>query len=393
VARDADDPLNACLQFMFPNGSPPRLASFDRSAEMSWLTLPNPRAPRMLVPTTPARAAGRAVVRISASLNRQERAVRRLAGGVMSFGAGAAYPGRLVLDRVGDGSILEYLAEKLGQEVTVAISVGRARANLKPVLAVFSSTGQPLAFVKLGFPAAAMPHVQRETQSFEVLATRSFVRLGVPRLLFSDTWRGSPVLATSPLTEPARRVNRARSRLPLSAMAELANAFAKPATALADVAGWQRLRNQAQAGPTSEAFATAVEELHRRHGDHVVRPTAWHGDWTPWNMSWGRDRITLWDWERFERDVPAGLDALHYAVASLSEHHGYSRQSIERGLEWVGRHTLSQSPHHQVLCQLYLAFLVGRHLQATGEFSPIADTLGTTTLEVLHSMMSQRSVA
>jgi hypothetical protein len=39
---------------------------------------------------------------------------------------------------------------------------------------------------------------------------------------------------------------------------------------------------------------------------------AWHGDFGPWNAACGPDRIEVWDWERFDADVPAGLDAAHW---------------------------------------------------------------------------------
>jgi hypothetical protein len=39
---------------------------------------------------------------------------------------------------------------------------------------------------------------------------------------------------------------------------------------------------------------------------------AWHGDWTRSNCAQRRGRVLLWDWERFERAVPVGFDALHF---------------------------------------------------------------------------------
>jgi hypothetical protein len=43
----------------------------------------------------------------------------------------------------------------------------------------------------------------------------------------------------------------------------------------------------------------------------------WHGDLTPWNC--GRDgdgRLWIWDWEDADRDALAGLDSLHWCIAS-----------------------------------------------------------------------------
>lgn len=307
------------------------------------------------------------------------------------MGAGAFYPGRLVLDEAGHGSFVDYLCERFGQPVTVAISVGPARANLKPVLAVFGETGDPLAFVKVGFPDAARTHVIREIRSLEVVAGRTFTRLDVPRLLFVDTWCGHPVLVTRPLVTPANRVPRAGARIPFSAMAELTNAFATPTVPLAEVPGWRRLRDQAQHGPTSEEFGVLVDQLHERHGDQLVRPSAWHGDWTSWNMYWGRDRITLWDWERFEREVPSGLDSFHYTVCSYRQIRGSGTENIELALQWVQQSRPLCTLDSQLTGQLYLAFIAGRHLQATGEFAPLAGTTASVMLGALAASMTTQS--
>jgi hypothetical protein len=37
----------------------------------------------------------------------------------------------------------------------------------------------------------------------------------------------------------------------------------------------------------------------------------WHGDFGPWNAAWGVE-LEVWDWERFDPDVPVGLDAAHW---------------------------------------------------------------------------------
>jgi hypothetical protein len=39
-----------------------------------------------------------------------------------------------------------------------------------------------------------------------------------------------------------------------------------------------------------------------------------HGDWAPWNMAGLRDRLLVWDWERFRPAVPVGFDLLHHEL-------------------------------------------------------------------------------
>jgi hypothetical protein len=45
--------------------------------------------------------------------------------------------------------------------------------------------------------------------------------------------------------------------------------------------------------------------------DEELRLGAGHGDWTPWNMAYDGSALSVWDWERYAVNVPAGFDALH----------------------------------------------------------------------------------
>ena len=43
----------------------------------------------------------------------------------------------------------------------------------------------------------------------------------------------------------------------------------------------------------------------------------WHGDWGHWNMGMAHDVLQVWDWERYDPEVPVGFDALHFAAQSV----------------------------------------------------------------------------
>ena len=46
---------------------------------------------------------------------------------------------------------------------------------------------------------------------------------------------------------------------------------------------------------------------------------SWHGDLTPWNCASVDGAVLVWDWERFDTDVPVGFDLLHFSLqASLA---------------------------------------------------------------------------
>ena len=56
----------------------------------------------------------------------------------------------------------------------------------------------------------------------------------------------------------------------------------------------------------------AFSALLAREADRPIALTASHGDYVPWNVLSGRPRPAVWDWERFDRAVPAGSDRIHY---------------------------------------------------------------------------------
>ncbi len=379
----------ACLRFLFPNGSPPRFTRYESSADVAWLVLAHSRAPRLLVPTTPPRATSLAIDRVSSALDWQHLLGRQMVGHALRTGVGSLYPERLVLDREGADSFLGYLSERFGQPVIVAISVGRPRANLKPVLTVFSHTGQRLAFVKVGYPSVAAVHVERETAALRALADKTFTQLVAPGVIFADTWHGAPVLAITALTEGVRWVRDGRRRIPHAAMAEVSRSSGAPISILDDVPAWVRLRDQADVESRRDDFGEAVAVLRERHGDLVLRPSAWHGDWTPWNMCWERNKISLWDWERYDPDTVPGLDAYHYAISCKANQGGLNKATVRKGLDWAVSGTTSVNDRAKVLGQLYLAFIAGRHLEGRGDFSAGSFRLAGILLDVLSESLAE----
>ena len=110
-------------------------------------------------------------------------------------------------------------------------------------------------------------------------------------------------------------------------MAAFHRAFAEPAAPLTQTAAvassWSRRR------PSLQPSGGRASGSARRWTGSVAPPPngplplgAWHGDWTPWNMSRRRGRLQLWDWERFETGVPLGLDRCHYGVNAVVRRDG-----------------------------------------------------------------------
>jgi hypothetical protein len=163
--------------------------------------------------------------------------------------------------------------------------------------------------------------------------------------------------------------------VPVEAMSLLHGRFADGYRPLAEMPFWDPMVQAQAALRPSEARARlgeALEVLGRT--EDVLQVGAWHGDWTPWNMSRRRGRLQLWDWERFERGVPLGLDRCHYGVNAISRRDGVSVDSVMRGLHLAGIDNEPSTEAHAVGAA-YLATITCRYLSGaeTEAGSLIAD--------------------
>ncbi|WP_235737793.1 hypothetical protein [Nocardioides alcanivorans] len=95
-------------------------------------------------------------------------------------------------------------------------------------------------------------------------------------------------------------------------------------------------------------------------------------------MARSQGQLSLWDWERFETEVPAGLDALHHVVNTADASTPDAvRRSLGRAAP-VWRAVVGKSPDAEIASGLYLAAMAARYLVLAegegGEFiAPRAD--------------------
>lgn len=308
-----------------PRGRAGRAAR--RSATRTFTVLLSSRNPKVLVPTDSRMLAIGAANRTTSADRLSRHYARGGLAGLLRTGLGPVlFRDTIIAGRPAGESVEDYLAEVAGEPVRVAISIGSARANRKPVLHVYTVRGREVGFAKVGSTPLANRLVRAEAGTLTTLAGRRLANLDCPRVIHHGRWQGCEVLLLQAM--PAGRSGTAG--LPVAAMRELAavapvgaDAPAEP-VALAE-SPW--LAGVATRSATVDhGFAATLDDVARalvhRHPAARLQHGSWHGDWGPWNMSWHRGRPQVWDWERFAGGVPVGFDAAHYVAHPVLQHVG-----------------------------------------------------------------------
>ncbi len=331
-------------------------------AGVELLVLPNADSPRLLVPADNPTAASRAMLRFSAALSKRDTVKRLGVSALLRARAHAAFPDRITVTE-SEESLRHYLGDVFGETVDVSVGLGTARANRKPVLQVFDARGRSLAFVKVGGQAVTEPLVRAEAASLQRLGESEVPNLlEVPRLLHLGRWGGASVVAMTSLETSFRQRPGRQFVVPAKAMTLLHGCFAAGHRPLAEMPFWAPMVH-AQSSLGHSAAGTRLREALDVLGrtEVALAEGAWHGDWTPWNMSRRRGRLQLWDWERFETGVPRGLDRCHYGVNAICRRDGVSVDSVMRGLELAGIGNKRSAEAH-ASGAAYLAIITCRYL-------------------------------
>jgi len=152
--------------------------------------------------------------------------------------------------------------------------------------------------------------LQTEADTLRRLVRRPVPGVRTPALIDHGSWRDLQVLVQEAL--PSAQSGRQPSVLPASALAAVATSGGLRRTALGGSAFWARVSDVG--APAWHGLDVTAMAALRDAMDVGAECTlgAWHGDFAPWNAARGTGALEVWDWERFESDVPVGLDAAHW---------------------------------------------------------------------------------
>lgn len=367
AGRSSAPDLLKVVQQLWPEGLVDEVApGQDTVASVAYAFVPRRSSARFLVPLSNRVSAARTLRKYSSSLTVTEIAQRAAMAVAFQLGGSTMLRDRVTV--LGEHrSLRAYLSQWFGQQVSFSISIGTVRLNRKAVLQIFDRDGRTLAYAKVASSERVIQDVEAEARALRHIEGRLPQEIRAPQVLGTEVWEGSYVLLMSPLSISMRQPLGGRRSPPVRHMQLLNESFGEPDQLLPETAMWQRLQDvcgELDPGPVQDTFADLLHEIEGRSEGRPVRVGAWHGDWTSWNMARGRRReVLLWDWERFETGVPAGMDHCHFLVNAAVRERRFSARAIVGaldGLQPAGQHaTASDLVVSSYLARLALRYTAG----------------------------------
>lgn len=277
----------------------------------AFVVLPSIRRPVYLIP----HERGAVVALRSGSSGRRGRRVRAIAALQRSRLLRVLPVTRLVVRGASADSVVTVLEQVLGRTGTIAVRLGRPRANRAVVMWMLDPSGTPIAVVKMSTTPAGKRNLEAEYDALSGLRAVTGLRAPVPQAYLQ--WRGCDLLVLSALLprEPVRG-----SKFPLAQMRELAASADTRMSPLSDTPLVAGLRDEIRAlGRSSDQhwLSAALDGVLSELAAVPVRVGAWHGDWVRWNMAHDGDTVLLWDWEHYQSDALAGFDHIHHLAQEL----------------------------------------------------------------------------
>jgi hypothetical protein len=295
-----------------------------------YVVLPSTRSPQILAPASAPGAGAAAITQFSNGAPTRARLAATAAATALRAGvAQRVMRGRAsisVAPGVGEADLPDlvlshHLARALElPRADLAVRVGAARPNGKPVVQVSAPGGRVVAYAKVGWNDLTRGLVAAEADALRELAASPPAAFAVPELMHADNWDGLAVTAVLPAIGGRSHLS---PEPPPGATRELALGAAVQRGPLAASSWWQALlaRIEMAGGEEQRAAAGRIADA---YGDRDIAFGRGHGDWTPWNMSVVEGRLVVWDWERAAVG-PVGIDAAHYCLLVALNARGLAR--------------------------------------------------------------------
>lgn len=356
------------------------------------------RQPRFLVPAGAHVAAVACLLAYNKLRPPRVRAARWMASALLRARVTGwpTFAGCLQIDGLHDDVAMnDSLSEIFGRDdLAVGIGIPPRGPNRKPVLQVFSRSGEPIGYVKVGWNEITRRRVGAESEALQSWNRRRGRATDVPRLVYGGEWRGLQISATSPLPADARRYR--SHQVPVDALRDVLDLAPRSIAPLS--AYLTRLQQRVEPLVDSDELAAAARALLDRVVDRdsstTVEVGVSHGDWVPWNLATRSGRVYVFDWEHWANDVPVGVDLLywHFQVAFVLKHKSVEASidhAVESARRDAGRLGVSVDLV-PLLARLLLVELALRAAEGVAAGAPENPRFHTPAVPVLTACLSDR---
>lgn len=250
------------------------------------------------------------------------------------------------------GTLRQHLSDVLDEHVKISVSVGPPRVNRKPVVRCYRGV-ELVAVAKLGPDPHTSLMARNEATWLEKLAQSPIEGVRTPALLHAGSYGESDLIVMESL-DLVDDTGVKLSEMPLEAMATFYSSHFDAGSTLSDSSWWKILKKRV--GVLSTPLSATVERLESDPYFGELDVSAWHGDFSPWNVGRTTDgTLAMWDWERATIGVPTGFDLLHLHYQYGSGLNGATLSLAEFGV---------RAGHHRLLKGLYLLELCARSAEA-----------------------------
>ncbi len=266
-----------------------------------------------------------------------------------------------------DHTLREHLCEVLDTDLRISIAVGPPRPNRKPVVRCYGEDGM-FAVAKLGPDDHTAEMVRNEGRWLDAMAADPLKNVVTPPLMHLGDYGNSALLVMGAL-DLTSDLGVDFDEVPVATAREFSERFAE-GVSMQDSQWWHRLPVRMN-DTKLDSVQAMMSQLSESEKFNAVRTSAWHGDWSPWNMGWSpTGKLCIWDWERTTVGVPTGLDVLH-----LHYQYGEGLDAADADLDAMG----VPEDQHNIVKRMYLFELCARHCEAEALLSErhekVVDTL------------------
>lgn len=333
----------------------------------AYAVLPHPHRARFLVPLGSRHAAAASLRKYSSLKSAAERRSRTALAAAFDSGLGqrlfrhhlvVSIDRRIPERQYGHWLILRHLGQELARKDLLAgIVIGRRiKGKVKPTLQLFTQTGDPAGYAKLGWSDATKSTVRTEAEVLASLDGR-LGRLVVPSLTAAGDWKSIFYSVASPLPEGLRRWTQEPTATPEVTL-EVARSLPGSCGPLSrsSYRRWLHRDLDSIDSHSPDVSRTLRDWLSRLESNPTpLEFGRWHGDWVPWNLGQSGDRLAAWDWEYSGADVPVGFDLLHwhYQQALSSGDLPRAVKAVDDATDGLASQGVARSAH-RLVASLYL---------------------------------------